>query len=114
MLGAGINVCVGTDSLASNPSLSILDELRFLRRAQRDVPADTLLAMGTWHGARALGFDRVVGTLAVGKQADLAIVPLDTNDQAAGWERMLDLTTPPIAVYVSGVLQSKPFEASAS
>ncbi len=44
MLAAGVNVCIGTDSLASNPSLSVLDELRFLRRHHPDVPRARLLS----------------------------------------------------------------------
>jgi cytosine/adenosine deaminase-related metal-dependent hydrolase len=36
MLARGINVCLGTDSLASNDTLSILDEMRFLRMMDAD------------------------------------------------------------------------------
>src|SRR5262249_13659344 len=63
MLAAGINVCVGTDSLASNESLSILDELRFLRRMYPEVSARTLLEMGTIRAARALGLQGEVGAI---------------------------------------------------
>jgi len=110
MLAAGINVCVGTDSLASNPSLSILDELRFLRRQHADLTADRIIAMGTLHGARALGFANVAGSLTAGKMADLAVIPLDTPNAAAGWDSMFESIQPPIAVYVSGELHRKTSE----
>lgn len=76
MLAAGINVGIGTDSLASNPSLSILDELRFLKRQHPGVSVDLLLELGTIGGARALGLDHVVGTLTPGKRADLVVFSL--------------------------------------
>ena len=103
MLTAGINVCVGTDSLASNPSLSVLDELRFLHRRHPDIAAAELLAMGTIRGARALGLANETGSLTPGKYADLAVIPLDGHQGGdAGWEAMLDSNADPIAVYLAG------------
>ena len=61
--------CVGTDSLASSPSLSVLDELR----EQRSVaPAEVLLAAAPDNGARAMGL-RDAGHLSVGARGDLAV-----------------------------------------
>jgi len=105
MLAAGINVCVGTDSLASNPSLSILEELRFLRRAHRNVDSETLLAMGTLHGARALGFGEVTGSISEGKLADLVVIPLDRAGSNCRWGDMLESSIEPLEVYVSGLAQ---------
>lgn len=76
MLARGINVCLGTDSLASNASLSILDELRCLA-ATGGLPHSQLLVMGTLAGARALGWSDEIGSLAPGKLASFAVVPLD-------------------------------------
>jgi len=106
MIAAGINVCVGTDSLASNPSLSILDELRFLRERHPDIPGGELIAMGTIRGARALGFERVAGSITVGMFADLVVVPLDSSEAHRGWEQILESARQPLATYVDGVLQS--------
>jgi len=100
MLHAGINVCIGTDSLASNPSLSILDELRFLHQRHPDVAAHDLMAMGTIRGAAALGFEDVIGSLTVGKAAGLVVIPLEAG---AEWETMLESIRTPIAVYIDGV-----------
>lgn len=88
MFVSGINVSIGTDSLASNPSLSILDELRFLHREYPDVHADALLSIGTLNGAKALGLDDQVGTLTRGKRANIVAIPLgDRKD--AGWSEVL-------------------------
>lgn len=76
MLRRGVVVCVGTDSLASSPSLGILDELRHLRRADRGIGGALLLTMGTLFGAWALKAEAVTGSLKAGKSADLAVIDL--------------------------------------
>ncbi len=73
LMGGGVNVCVGTDSLASNPSLSVLEELLHIRDEHVELPPDVILAMGTINGARALGLAHEIGSLEPGKQADLAV-----------------------------------------
>lgn len=84
MLRAGVNVCIGTDSLASNPSLSILEELRFIAAAYAEVTPSQLIEMGTRSGAIALGLRNDVGTIEPGRQADFAVVAVDagTRDPA--------------------------------
>jgi 5-methylthioadenosine/S-adenosylhomocysteine deaminase len=84
MRAAGIRVGLGTDSVASNNRMDILDEARLavlLARAWAaswDVfRAHDALAMATLGGARALGLDAEIGSLDVGKSADLAAFPLD-------------------------------------
>jgi cytosine/adenosine deaminase-related metal-dependent hydrolase len=54
-LAAGISPALGTDSLASSPSLDVLAEARALADRFSTVPARDLLRMATWEGARALG-----------------------------------------------------------
>jgi cytosine/adenosine deaminase-related metal-dependent hydrolase len=80
MLAAGLTVCLGTDSLASTPSLSILDEMRFLHRRDESLPTATILQMATLAGATALGRESVCGSLTAGKFADLAVVRLADRD----------------------------------
>lgn len=73
LMGGGVNVCVGTDSLASNPSLSVREELVHIRDEHAELPPEVILAMGTINGARALGLAHEIGSLESGKQADLAV-----------------------------------------
>jgi aminodeoxyfutalosine deaminase len=71
MLCAGVRVALGTDSRASSPDLSLLNELRAVaNRFPAIAPAD-LVQMATLDGAAALGLAEHVGSLAPGKQADL-------------------------------------------
>ncbi len=70
LLAAGVNLCLGTDSLASNDTLSLLDELRFLREEAPGVEPRALLEMATVNGARALGLEGGVGRLRPGAAAD--------------------------------------------
>ena len=60
------------------------------------------MAIGTLHGARALGFENVIGSLTVGKKADVVVVPLSNDGLAQGWAGILDDVTSPAAVYVAG------------
>ena len=69
-LDNGINVCLGTDSKASNDDLNILNELRFAREYYRDVSDEELIKIATINGAKALGFD-TTGSIERGKDADL-------------------------------------------
>lgn len=82
MLERGAIVCLGTDSRASSPSLSILDEMRFLRQQYPDVSAGLLLAMGTLFGAWALKADAFSGSIKPGKKADLALIALPDKTSA--------------------------------
>ena len=75
LLAHGIPVGLGTDSLASAPSLDLWDEMRAALAAQAgrlDPPA--ALEMGTLGGARALGMADRVGSLEAGKDADVIAV----------------------------------------
>ena len=79
MLSAGARVAVGTDSLASNPDLSILSELRHIARNHPNVSRDDILRMGTLSGAEALGAGEKLGSITPGKRAWLATVPLEST-----------------------------------
>lgn len=100
MLHAGINVCLGTDSLASNPSLSILDELRFLQPLCRGMAPDEMLALATLRGARALGMERFAGTLTPGKCADFVVIPLPPA--ARTWDSIFQSSDEVATTYIDG------------
>jgi 5-methylthioadenosine/S-adenosylhomocysteine deaminase len=78
----GINVALGLDSLALNDDGDMIQELRLaalLHRAPGDpcLGPRQALAMATLNGARALGMEQAIGTLAPGRRADLALIDLD-------------------------------------
>jgi len=83
LLAAGINVALGTDGAGSNNDLDMFGEMRtaaLLAKAVADdaavVAADEALAMATINGARALGLADQIGSLEVGKFADMIAVDL--------------------------------------
>lgn len=80
----GIPVGLGTDSTLSNNSLNIFQEMKFAALIQRAASLDgglienrDALAMATLEGARALGWDAEIGSLEIGKAADLIVLDLD-------------------------------------
>src|SRR5262249_15316250 len=81
-LARGVCVALGTDSLASNPDLSVLAEARFVHSRDPDLPGATLLRMATLSGAEALGWAGETGSLEPGKSADFAVVELPPRDEA--------------------------------
>jgi cytosine/adenosine deaminase-related metal-dependent hydrolase len=71
---ARLPVAIGTDSLASVPTLSVFDELREARRIAPDVAPGALLESATRVGAAALGRGHEYGTITPGKRAVFAAV----------------------------------------
>jgi 5-methylthioadenosine/S-adenosylhomocysteine deaminase len=87
-LAAGITVGLGTDGAASNNDLDMFGAMRqaaFLHKVQsgdpRAIPAAMALEMATMGGARAIGMDKQIGSLEVGKRADIAVVSMDSARQ---------------------------------
>lgn len=85
MLEKGINVCLGTDGAASNNSLNLFHELNLLTLIHKGVgktpqciSAREGFRMATLNGAKALGLEKEIGSLEVGKKADIAILNLNT------------------------------------
>jgi len=83
---AGVAVGLGSDSMASNNRMDLLEEARLallaqrVRRGSHETPgAADVLEMATIGGAAAIGLDSVIGTLESGKQADLAAFALDRS-----------------------------------
>lgn len=79
----GISVSLGADGAACNNRLDMFDEMRLaatlqgLRRAPGALPAREVVRMATREGARALGLDAEIGSIEVGKRADLIVVATD-------------------------------------
>lgn len=85
MLDAGINVCLGTDGAASNNCLNLFHELSLLTlihkgtgKTPQCVSAKEGFRIATINGAKALGLGMEIGSIEVGKKADLAILDLNT------------------------------------
>lgn len=75
---AGVTLCLGTDSLASNDDLDLWAELRAVRAMlSAETPVHDLLAMVTTHPAKILGIDGEYGSLEAGKRAVWAVLPPD-------------------------------------
>jgi aminodeoxyfutalosine deaminase len=102
MLAAGATVALGTDGRGSSPDLSLLAEMRFAARRHPAVGGERILQMGTILGARSLGWEDRIGSLAPGKQADLAIVALPNRDAADPYELLFDSKEPVVACYCRG------------
>ena len=79
LLDAGILVALGTDSLASNSSLSILDEMRYLYATRKDIEPEEIFRAATSSGAIALNYKGKLGRLESGYLADMAILELPSN-----------------------------------
>jgi 5-methylthioadenosine/S-adenosylhomocysteine deaminase len=80
MLAAGVQVCLATDGLASVETLSPLDEIRFALHLSEThpslyptLPPERWLQMVTLDAATALGMEQLIGSLQIGKAADLTV-----------------------------------------
>ncbi len=83
LLDAGVNVALGTDGAASNNDLNLLGELKTAALLAKAVSgnaaaldAHTALRLATLNGAKALGLDDKIGSLEVGKSADITAIDL--------------------------------------
>lgn len=72
---------IGTDSLTSNWSLSVLDEIQTITKLQSFVPFEELLKWATINGAQALGFYDQLGSFEVGKRPGVNLI--QTNKQSS-------------------------------
>ena len=84
MLKAGVRIGLGTDGAASNNDLDMWEEMRlasFLQKVEQMdpevLPAETVLRLATSGGATAIGLGQSIGSLEVGKRADLIQVAFD-------------------------------------
>jgi len=84
LLDAGINVALGTDGAASNNDLDMFGEMKAAALLAKGfgqdataLPAPQALRMATINGAKALGIDKITGSLEIGKAADMIAINLD-------------------------------------
>ena len=88
LIDAGINVAIGTDGAASNNDLDLFGELKTAALLAKAVAGDAsvldahaALRMATINGAKALGWDDQIGSLEVGKSADMIAVEISSLSQ---------------------------------
>jgi len=104
MLDAGVHVGLGTDSLASVPTLNLWDEMRAayaLHRSRGVTPSD-ILDLATRGGAEALGMQGSIGVLEEGKRADCIVVPRPRRDTGDLCSDLLRETKSSIMTMVNG------------
>jgi aminodeoxyfutalosine deaminase len=84
LAGAGVNLCLGTDSLATvrktgkqKPELDLFAEMRALADSDPSVSPSEILQMATANGARAFGLAGKIGELSPGAFADAIVIPFD-------------------------------------
>jgi len=70
----GCNIVLGTDSLASNWSLSILDEIKTIRKSFPQIPLEEMLGWATINGAEALNMEAELGSFEKGKKPGVNLI----------------------------------------
>jgi cytosine/adenosine deaminase-related metal-dependent hydrolase len=108
LVHAGVNLCLGTDSLASvaggpegNPSLDLLAEMRWLAGQKPDVSPEVIVRMATVNGARALGFGGVIGAIQEGAAADLIALPFAGGPEDV-YDNIIQHRGPVLASMIAG------------
>lgn len=100
-LEEGIEVALGTDSLASAPTLDMLEIIRLAARRHPSVPPRDLLEMATVRGARAFGISDT-GRIELGCRADLLALRFDRLDANDPWSSLLEGAVLERTTYLDG------------
>ena len=84
LLAKGVTVGLGTDGCASNNNLDLFQEMDSAAKLHKVhrldptvMPSDTVLHMATLGGAKVLGLEKLIGSLEVGKKADIIVLDLN-------------------------------------
>jgi cytosine/adenosine deaminase-related metal-dependent hydrolase len=89
----GFNVCLGTDSLASNSDLSLFGEMREILNKKRELAPREVVEMATINGAQAIGQRNMLGVIQPGANADLIALP-DEGALSSVFERIVAFGAP--------------------
>ncbi len=91
MFEAGVNVGLGSDGAYVNCSMDMVEQMKFAALIQNIthfdpslMTAERVIEMATINGAKALGIDNLVGSLEVGKRADIAVFNLEKAHVTVG------------------------------
>ena len=74
------NICLGTDSLASNENLSLFAEMRAFQRSEPGISPDEILKMATVNPTMALHQEKMIGRIRAGFCADLIAIQYSERD----------------------------------
>ncbi len=99
MLARGVNVALGTDSLASAPDLSMVGELQTLHALHGDLSSQALWEMATFRAAKAMGQEGHLGSITPGKHADFAAFAIRGSDPLT---EVIESAPLPIGVWIGG------------
>ncbi len=102
MRDAGLNLCLGTDSLASNEGLSLFDEMAELHRQHPELPCTDIVAMATVNGAKALGRSGELGVLRPGAAADFIAITLRHHPEYDLFEEIVGESHEVLTAVVNG------------
>lgn len=67
-------ICIGTDSLASNHQLSILEEMKTIQKHDPSISTEQLIHWATLNGAKFFGWENELGSIEVGKKPGLNLI----------------------------------------
>ena len=98
LLDAGVRLCLGTDSLASAPTLDLMADMALLQSQFPELAPEVIVRMATRGGAEALGLPEL-GAIEPGRSADLAFVPASVSP------------SDPLRFLTSGAAQAGPLPA---
>jgi len=112
----GINVCLGTDSLASNEDLSLFAEMRVFQKKFPNVSAEEILKMVTTNSARALRQENSLGRIRSGFVADLIAIPIARHSESvlrrtrstSVFEQIIGFARPVSRSMIGGEVQANP------
>ncbi len=74
LISRNLPICIGTDSLSSNDSLSMIDELKVFSENFPQIPLTDIIKFSTINGAKALGLESEFGTLSKGKTPGIVLI----------------------------------------
>ncbi|HEV2047428.1 MAG TPA: amidohydrolase family protein [Chthoniobacterales bacterium] len=102
----GFNICLGTDSLASNDDLSLFAEMRAFQKEFPDISPEKVLEMVTLNSARALRQENALGKIRHGFCADLIAIPCARSTSV--FEEVVAFDQPVSWSMIDGVVQKSP------
>lgn len=76
----GLRICIGTDSLSSNKTLSMIEEIKCIKNKFPEINLTELIEWATINGAKAIGKDNFYGTIEIGKMPGIILIDNVTDE----------------------------------